>query len=109
MYDVGMNMNPYRTPEPSNVQNDSSRNKWVSLELFSAMLWSNVGLVAAYLLLSGIDWLFVSWISPETRKVNVAWSKLLFMLIATNMIIYYVFVTRHNDSLKNQSIDEQAH
>ena len=101
-----MKMNPYKTPEASKEQNDSSGNKWVSMELFSVMLWSNVGLVVAYLLLSGVDWIFVSWVSPEAEQVNVAWSKLLFMLISTNLIIYYVFATRHNESLKSQSVDE---
>ncbi|QEG24158.1 hypothetical protein [Mariniblastus fucicola] len=91
-----MDPNPYRSPETSSQENRKENETLFSSGMISAMLWSNIGLVAAYLLFFGFDWIFVSWISPNARQVNIAWSKLLFILVGANVIIYFAFTNKFN-------------
>lgn len=88
------------------MKEDSIGKHGLSIELFSVLLWSNVGFVAVYLMLFAVDWLFVNWVSPDAGQVHIAWSKLLFMLIAANLIIYFAFTSWYNGS-SGKSADEQ--
>lgn len=60
------------------------------------MLWSNVGLVAAGLFFAGLNWLYVNWNSGNADDVNIAWSKLVFILIGANVIIFFTYINRNN-------------
>lgn len=106
MYIIGMNPNPFKSPElfescDSDGDDVSRSGKPIAaVNLMRMLFWSNVGLVVAYLLLSGFDWAYVSWVSPDARRVSVAWSKLFFMLVATNVIIYFAFTNQHKSSSK---------
>lgn len=54
------------------MKEDSIGKHGLSIELFSVLLWSNVGFVAVYLMLFAVDWLFVNWVSPDAGQVEVA-------------------------------------
>ena len=55
---------------------------------------SNVGLIAAFLLLFGLDWLYMHWGSGDVPAVKIAWSKLLFILIGANVIVFFTYINR---------------
>jgi len=102
-----MNPNPYKSPEIAH--NGKNTRSAISLGVASVMLWSNVGLVIAYLFFSGMDWLYVNWGSRDTRDVHVAWSKLLFILIGANLIIFFTYINRNTGGPRNDSAEESAH
>lgn len=91
---ANMNENPYQSPAPSD--HDPGKSVF-SVELFSILLWSNIGFVAICLLFFGLDWLYVNWGGTDAREVHIAWSKLFFIMIGANVIIFFTYINRVND------------
>jgi len=77
-----------------------------SVELFSVMLWSNIGLIAAYLFFAGLDWMYVNWGTSDARSVNIAWSKLFFILIGANVIIFFTYINRNTGQSVRHGVDD---
>lgn len=89
-----MEPNPYKTPASPTVNVNDLDQSLISVQLFSAMFWSNVGLGVACLLFAGMDWLYVNWGTAGAQQVNVAWSKLFFIVIGFNVITFFTYVNR---------------
>ena len=91
-----MEPNPYKAPATpvATASTEKNANQQKRGELMTALIWTNVGAIFAYLLFMAFDWAYINSGFGSGSPVQVPASKLLFILIATNVIVYYAVANK---------------